>query len=318
MNRAGLLAAILGVACGKSPSLDRDRAAALFTEVEVATAPGLSGLAADETGALWTVAERAARAYRIVLDANLRPAIETFPIEGMPAGTDLEGIAVLGGGRFALGTEGHDDGVATVLVAERRGAALAVTGSITLPEREVGIPLAKNHGAEGVCGAGDTIIAAIEGAGEEGGRRWAPVLRIAAGAIVRTSGAASDDVRGATMMRTHRMWLTTRTGKLSGLDCRIAADGAVLGWAIERHFEVTRVLRFALPPPGAGAATGDITPTIALDLDPVLNGQLNLEGIAVLPDGRIVAVVDNQWKTITGPSELLVFRPDAVRGTDTR
>ena len=305
MHRAALVALVaagLGAACGKSPSLDRDRAAALFTEVEVATAPGLSGLAADETGALWTVAERAARAYRIVLDANLRPAIETLPVEGMPAGTDLEGIAVLGGGRFALGTEGHDDGVATVLVAERRGAALAVTGSITLPEREVGIPLAKNHGTEGVCGAGDTIIAAIEGAGEEGGRRWAPVLRIAAGAVVRT----------------HRMWLTTRTGKLSGLDCRIAADGAVLGWAIERHFEVTRVLRFALPPPGADPATGDITPTIALDLGPVLNSQLNLEGIAVLPDGRVVAVVDNQWKTITGPSELLVFRPDAVRGTDAR
>jgi hypothetical protein len=33
----------------------------------------------------------------------------------------------------------------------------------------------------------------------------------------------------------------------------------------------------------------------------------------VLPDGRVVTVVDNQWKTITGPSELLVFRADAVR-----
>ncbi|HWU87895.1 MAG TPA: esterase-like activity of phytase family protein, partial [Kofleriaceae bacterium] len=287
-------------ACGKSPGIDRDRAAALFTEVEVATAPGLSGLAADDDGGLWTIAERDARAYRIVLDGSLRPAIETFTVEGVPADTDLEGIAVLGGDRFALGTEGHDDGTATVLVAERRGATLAVTRSIALPERAVGIHLKANQGAEGVCGAGDTIIAAIEGAGEEGGRRWAPVLRIAAGAIART----------------HRLWLTTRTGKISGLDCRIAADGAVDGWAIERHFEVTRLLRFALPPPGRGP--DDVTPTVALDLGAVLNGKLNLEGIAVLPDGRVVAVVDNQWKTITGPSELLVFRPDAVRGTDIR
>ena len=301
MTRAGLLAAILGAACGKGPSLDRERAAALFTEVEVATAPGLSGLAADDAGALWTIAERDARAYRIVLDATLHPLIEAFPVEGIPADTDLEGIAVLGGGRFALGTEGHDDGVATVLLAERRGASLAVTGSIALPARAVGIPLEKNQGAEGVCGAGTTIIAAIEGAGEEGGRRWAPVVRIADGAIARA----------------HRLWLTTRTGKVSGLDCRISADGAVEAWAIERHFEVTRLLRFALPPPGAGA--DDVTPTMALDLGPVLNGKLNLEGIAVLPDGRVVAVIDNQYKRIDPPrSELLVFRPDAVRGADTR
>jgi hypothetical protein len=212
----------------------------------------------------------------------------------MPAGTDLEGIAALGGGRFALGTEGHDDGVATVLLAERRGTALAITGSIALPERAVGIPLKANHGAEGVCGAGDTIIVAIEGAGEEGGKRWAPVLRVAAGAPTRS----------------HRLWLTSQTGKLSGLDCTIAADGTAAIWAIERHFEVTRLLRFTLPP-GEGAA--DVTPTIALDLGPVLNSKLNLEGIAVLPDGRVVAVVDNQWKTITGPSELLVFQPDAVK-----
>lgn len=293
---AALAGAVLaGAACGKSPSLDRERAAALFTEVEVGTAPGLSGLAADEAGALWTVAERAATAYRIVLDASLRPTLEALPVQGLPAGIDLEGIAVLGGGRFALGTEGHDDGVATVLLAERRGTALAVTGSIALPERAVGIPLKANQGAEGVCGAGDTIIAAIEGAGEAGGKRWAPVLRIA----------------GGTVARSYRLWLTSKTGKLSGLDCTIAADGTAAVWAIERHFEVTRLLRFTLPPPGAGAA--DVTPTIALDLGPVLNGKLNLEGIAVLPDGRVVAVVDNQWKTITGPSELLVFRPDAVK-----
>jgi len=39
-----------------------------------------------------------------------------------------------------------------------------------------------------------------------------------------------------------------------------------------------------------------------------LRGALNLEGLARLPDGRVVAVVDNQYRTITGPDELLVFR----------
>ena len=303
-----IAAGALGPACrrskGSGPGIDRERAAALFTEVPVATAPGLSGLAADAGGALWTVAERDARAYRIVLDASLRPAIEEFRVEGVLVGFDLEGIAWLGEGRFALGTEGQDDGTATVLLAERRGAALAVTGSIALPASAVGIRLTKNQGAEGVCGAGATIIAAIEGAGEDGGRRWAPVVRISDGAIART----------------YRVWLTTPTGKLSGLDCRVAADGAADVWAIERHFEVTRLLRFALPAASAGAgADSDVTPTVALDLGPVLNGKLNLEGIAVLPDGRVVAVIDNQYTSIDPPeSELLVFRPEAVRGSDAR
>jgi len=292
---AAVLAAVLaGGGCGKRAEIDRERAAALFTEVTVDTAPGLSGLAVDEAGRLWTIAERDEKAYRITLDAALRPAVELFPVEGAPPDVDLEGIATLGGDRFALGTEGHDDGLATVLVAERRGAALAVTRTIELPARSVGIPLKANEGAEGICGAGDTIIAAIEGAGTTDGRRWAPVLRITGGAIVRT----------------HRVWLTTATGKISGLDCTIAPDGTVAAWAVERHFEVTRLLRFTLPPPGTGA--DEITPTVALDLGPILHGRLNLEGIAQLPDGRIVAVVDNQWRTITGPSELLVFRPDAV------
>jgi hypothetical protein len=31
------------------------------------------------------------------------------------------------------------------------------------------------------------------------------------------------------------------------------------------------------------------------------------------PGGRVIAIVDNQWKTITGPNELVIFRPDAVK-----
>lgn len=295
--RAALLAAAAvaaAAACGKPPALDAARAAELFTEVPVDTAPGLSGLALDEAGALWTVAERASRAYRITLDAALRPTVEAFPVEGLPEGNDLESVAVLGGGRFALGTEGRLDGVATVLVAERRGGALAVVRELRLTAADIGIPIIENHGAEGVCGAGDTIVAAIEEVGADAGRRWAPVVRIAGGAVART----------------HRVWLTTATGKLSGLDCEPRPDGSIVAWAVERHFEVTKLLRFTLPPLGAGPA--DLTPEVLLDLGPVLRGSLNLEGVAHLPDGRLVAVVDNQWKTITGPSLLLVFRPGAT------
>lgn len=299
----GLCSAV-AAGCGKPPAIDRQKAVGVFVEVPVATGPGLSGLAADASGSYWTVAEREAAVYRITLDDALVPKVETLPVHGVPAGTDLEGIAVLAEGaggvtRFALGTEGQLAGRAAVLVAERTSDGLTVSSTIGLPESVVGIPLQGNQGAEGVCGAGEVIFAAIEGAGagagERAGKRWAPVVRIVAGKPERT----------------YRVWLTSDVGKLSGLDCRIGADGTASVMAIERHFAVTKVLRFSL------AAQADITPEVALDLGPILRSGLNLEGIAWLDAGphagQVAAAVDNQWRTITGPSELLVFEPGALR-----
>jgi hypothetical protein len=292
VNRVVL--ALLVIGC-RGSSVDKERAAELFTRIPLATAPGLSGLATDDQGALWTISERGERAYRITLDAADRPTLETFTVEGRDLkDLDLEAMAVLGGGKFALGTEGRVPGVATVLLAERRGGALVITSDIVLSNADVGIEMAANHGAEGLCGAGDTVIAAIEGAGGTGpDARWAPIIRIAAGKIVRA----------------HRLALTTATGKISALDCTIAADGTINAWAIERHFEVTKIVTFTIPPLGQGDEM--LKPTVVLDLGTVLNSRLNLEGIARLPDGRLVAVVDNQWKTLNGNSELLVFRATA-------
>ena len=292
MNR--LVIALLLVGC-RGSSVDKARAAELFTRIPLATAPGLSGLATDAQGALWTISERGERAYKVTLDAADKPTLEAFTVEGRDLkDLDLEAMAVLGDGKFAIGTEGRRAGVATVLLADRRATALVISSEILLSNADVGIEMAMNHGAEGVCGAGDTIIAAIEGAGGTGpDARWAPVVRIEAGKIVRT----------------HRLALTTATGKISALDCTIASDGTVSAWAIERHFEVTKIVTFTIPPLGQGDQM--LKPTVVLDLGEVLNSRLNLEGIARLPDGRLVAVVDNQWKTLNGNSELLVFRASA-------
>lgn len=273
-------------ACGRD--VDHPRSEPPYVERILATEPGLSGLAIDDAGALWTVAERSDMAYRITLDAALRPTLQPFPVRGVPEGFDLEGIAVLGAGQFAIGTEGRLAGVATILRAEQRGDALVVSGEITISESAAGIQLEPNHGAEGVCGSGAQIIAVLETAGTEHGRRWAPLLRIVDGTVAST----------------HRVWLTSATGKLSGLDCVIDSDGTVHAWAIERHFEVTKLLGFTLAP----ATTAPITPIVLRDLAPVLQGKYNLEGIARLPDGRLATVTDNQWRTIEGPSRLLVFR----------
>jgi hypothetical protein len=285
--RCGWLLVAL-VACGKD--IDREQARSLFDEVKLDTKPGLSGLAVDDTGALWTIAERDAAAYRIVM-TGLSPKLETFAVTNLPDGLDLEGIGWLGENRFALGTEGRVAGIATVLLAEVHGAEMQVTQTITLPASRIGLAIAANHGAEGICGAAATVLAAIEETGTQGDRRWAPIVRIA----------------GDQITRVNRLWLTTRTGKISGLDCTIDKDGTAHVIAIERHFEVTKLLRFDLPD-----TDGDITPTEVLDLGPVLHSRLNLEGIAETK-GTVYAVVDNQWKTLQGPSLLLVFKPGVVK-----
>jgi len=213
---------LLLAACGR----EREAAARLFDEIKLDTAPGLSGLAVDATGGMWTMGEREHRAYRISLDASNHPTLETYEVEGTPASFDLEGIAWLGGDQFALGTEGKVAGIATVLLAERRADSLVVTSTIELPAERLGVALPANHGAEGVCGAGTSIMVAIEGVGVASGKRFAPIVRISDGQITAV----------------HRLWLTTRTGKLSALDCSIGADGTAQLLAVERHFEVTKLL----------------------------------------------------------------------------
>jgi len=286
------LAAVAGlaalVACGsRGPGIDRERAAATFTRVAIDTRGdhGLSGLAVDAGGTMWTVAERGAVALAITLDGDRATAVR-YPVRGVPADEDLEAVAIAADGLW-VGTEGRERGVARVFHLVRQGDALVATGApIELRQAEVGVEIGANHGAEGVCGAGDVVAIALETAGGSGAQRWAPIVSV--------------DVAGGAR-RVQRVALTTTTGKLSALDCW--RDGArTWAVAVERHFAVTRLLRFEL-----GGADATITPEVLLDLGPILRGSLNLEGLVRLPDGRLVAVVDNQYRTITGPDELLVF-----------
>jgi len=285
--------ALAVAACGKTRAVDAEAAAATFDRITLETGGvhGLSGLAVDGAGALWTVAERGRAAFRVELDGGRVASIARVPVEGVPDGEDLEAIGVAGGDRFWVGTEGRQAGVARVYALRHDGAALRVIETAELTAADTELAIGANHGAEGLCVAGDQVVVAIETAAK-GPDRWAPVVTL-------TPGQPRV---------LHRLHLTTATGKLSGLDCW--RDGEVVrAIAIERHFEVTRVLAFDLPPTG-----GDIIPSVLIDLAPVLRGALNLEGIARLPDGRVVAVVDNQYDRITGPDELLVLRPDRLAG----
>jgi hypothetical protein len=293
------LLTISSVNCGRSrpPAPPSDR----FDAIVVDTKPGLSGLAVNDQGTLFSIAERDRFAYAITLgktrDSRAPALVTELPIVGLAEdptlnGLDTEGIAWLGGNLFAFALEGQDTPAAAVAWAELRGSAMQITRMVKLSNDDLGIELTKNHGAEGICGSGDTVFVALENwrnQTESDGSvtRWTPIARLRDGSI------------GITWVK-----LQSKKGKLSSLDCTTNSDGVTHFWAIERHYETSLVEEFSLP----AMMPHDIEPKITLDLSAAIAGRRNLEGIAQMPDGQIVIAVDNQGNHANGPSELLLVK----------
>lgn len=276
---------VLLVACGSKADDRASRAKGTFHEIVIPTPPGLSGLAADDRDHLYAVPERNRDFVELTLDGK----VTLHPMIGFPPDVDTEGLAWLGGNHFAISTEGQEAATASVIYADLVDGKLVAGKTRTLSDAELGVTLTGNHGAEGACGSGDDVLVAIESVGHmPDGKRWAPVARIHAGTTVTVS----------------KVVLTSDVGKLSALDCKLDPDGTAHVWSIERHYGVSKILHFDVP-----VAATTITPQVKLDLAPILEDSLNLEGIVQLSDGRLVAINDNQGKTIDGPSELVIFEP---------
>jgi hypothetical protein len=253
---------------------------------------GLSGAATDTRDVLWMVPER----RHVLIEHG--DAARVWPLEGVPdEGLDLESLAWLGmhdgRERFAVGTEGVcERNTHAILVVERQGEAFSVIETMRLsldlwPETVC----IDGHGIEGLCAAtgpqGEVhLVAAIEHPERDAEkRRFAPL------------GVRGPDGRWSAQ----RVALTSETGKIAALECRLVGHGIEV-WAVERHFETSRLVRFVVPRDGA---TGLITPVVALDLvQHTDGGRRNFEGLIVAGD-RVQVLVDNQWRTITGPNEIL-------------
>ena len=248
------------------------------------TAHGLSGLSVADDGALWTVAERARTAYRIVLDGDQVASIEPIAIDGVPDELDLESIEAASDTVFLLGTEGNGTAAAQVWIADRAGGRMVARATPTSVDPATHV-IDPNHGVEGICGDEQTGAVALETVIDEGGRRLGQV-----------------DLRRDGAVTAQRVVMTSETGKIAGIDCEVAADRVDV-LAIERHFEVTRIIRFTL----RGEA-GPVPAEVVRDLADLAKGR-NFEGLARLPDGRIALVTDNQWKRIEGPSQLVLLPP---------
>lgn len=303
------LAAVGLAACPpRPPPVPKDLAAHGVHRIRLDTgdAHGLSGLTVTPDGAVWTVAERSYAAFRIELDLAQAPpvvrAIRRWPVTGLPRGEELESLGTLADGSLLAGTEGPT-------LHRVRAYRLVVAGDhleaqsppLTIGADVLGVDAGGNHGIEGACAVPGLELLGLEEAGRDAEGRWAPLVVVTEGGAPGSAPAAPPVVR--------HLRLTTETGKISALDCWRDGD-RVRVVAIERHFSVTRILGFDLA--GDGRGDGPITPAVLRDLSPVLRGSLNLEGLVRLPDGHLLAVVDNQYGRITGPDELIWFadRPD--------
>ncbi len=245
-------------------------------------AVGISGSCWDGNSR-WLVAERNSHLLRI--DSNNK--IESFLLEGIPPEHDLEGLAC-DADTFYISTESDTVGRTEdrVLVVEIIQGIGRVIDTLVLPypaPMKAGV----NQGLEGLCLAGDWLIAAGEILRtNDAGVRQAPILR-------RKLGESDTFL--------HWVNLTSRTGKISGLDCR-ERGGIIEVFAVERHYEVSRVLQFELGDAPSKAQT-------VLDLAHLVRESENFESIVVDDRGRVWLSNDNQYKTITGPSEETVLEP---------
>lgn len=274
------------LACAAPPKVQSGSPAVLVSIP--ARASGLSGVAVDEGGASWAVAERDHVLVPLTIAKQDATPGAPVPVTQVPAGLDLEALAFLPDGRVAFGTERHvaDRSSDLLLFARRQGDSFVVEESVPFLYAPWSLTVEDNRGIEALCAAGDSLLVGIEQVIDEPGRRVAPLALLDA------------QTRAVTA---YRLVLTSPSGKLSALTCWRDGAGALHAYGIERHYGVSRVLHFTVP-----STPGEITPTIVYDLATELQSPPNFEGIARLRGGRLFLISDNS----SGGDTFGVFLPE--------
>ena len=237
---------------------------------------GLSGLTRGaDPSTFFAIPERDPVVF-VIREASSELSITgTLTVAGVPPGLDTEAITRIDDDTFAMGTEStaERDGD-LVLLARRRGDRIEVQHKLHLPYAIFGFTPEENRGIEGVCAAGGLLLAAVETPIEHGKKRYVPLARTATGSATWTA---------------FKVPLSSDSGKAAGMDCRVRG-GQLEVFLIERHYEVSRVLRFTVPMTGPGRI---LTATVARDLDPAFTKNPNFEGLA-LTEGGVFLLSDNQ------------------------
>ncbi|MDP2312941.1 MAG: esterase-like activity of phytase family protein [Pseudomonadota bacterium] len=302
MRTTFLLASLLlGCRQPPAPTVSSD------PRVTVSTLPvsllGLSGLTVDDTGRLWSVLERTPALVPLRLDgAHVVQDGEPLPIGRWLPNVDAESIAWVGRGpagegQFVLGAEPRfvgaraEDKLVRVDVRDDAAAVRPVGGVVDVVYAPFQTRGEANRGLEGVAVTPAALYAAAETVllPATGGRE-APLWRIA-----RTDEAVT----------TARLRLTSETGKISDLAARETGDTTRI-LAIERHYGVSSLV-VAEVTWGTADVPSTATARVVRDLAGVLAPVPNLEGLAWLPDGRVVLVADNDSGEAPGLVTVLVI-----------
>jgi hypothetical protein len=212
-------------------------------------------------------------------------------IEGVADGIDIESIAAMDG-KLAFGTEVRIDDRASdkILIASSGPKGARIESELLFSYEPYGIRAEENRGVEGLCFADGRLIAAAEQVIEKDGR-WAAVQ--------------SYDFKEKRWTQ-YRVRLTTDTGKIAGLACKKTATAREV-FAIERHYSVSRILRFTLP---LLDTRRDVEPELLMDLAEMYQAEIpNFEGIAVHDDGRLVLISDNDYAGKQGPTHIILVKP---------
>ncbi len=286
------LAALLLLAfagCTKREPRGPGRVVTLDSEVA-----GLSGLTSDEHGAFWAPGEDGDSVLRI------DPAtfgVTRYSVVGAPPGTDLEAMAWVDGTRFLLGTETQQKDRLSDLLLEGRleGGRFRVTRVGQLDYARWQLTAPDNRGIEGICHVDGLFVLATELVERQRKRRWAPV------------GVFDPKTQSWTA---HRVELTTGTGKLAALSCKLVGE-SIVALAVERHYGVSRLLRFRVP---RGPEAQWIEPTLAADLSALVSPLPNFEGLLWMEDGSALLLTDNKNRGITRePSRLYEVPSSAIQ-----
>lgn len=255
---------------------------------------GLSGLTVDPSSTFWTVPETERILVPMVREGAM-PRLREKPIEivGVDQSLDIESIAAVSNTEFVVGTEGPGSRSSDKLFwLKLQGGNARVVKTVNVDYGLWGIEGTHNEGIEGLCYSKGQLVVAVEPVFVAEGERYAPIARYQI---------------AAKKWYPARLALTSKSGKISALDCRMNQDNALTVFAIERHYGIARLLSFTLPTntPAAGPLT-TLLPRVERDIAKLVKPLPNFEGIA--QHGKdFFLVTDNDHSGIIGPAFLLKF-----------
>lgn len=267
---------------------------------------GASGLTGGPDGQLAGVLERAPG----LLWKEPGGPLELLPLSGVPSGLDLESITywepVTGGmpppggaiaapnagpRRWVLGTERHEARTDDLLIyVETEGRAARVTGVERVDYAANHLEVESNQGIEALCAVGSELLLFIERTVEDERGRVTPIVWFRPGVGVRS-------VRSLEM--------TTKTGRISDVDCRPTPEGGAEVWAIERHYGVSRIISFVVPASEEGPIHAELELNLARHFPLPLP---NFEGLSRAADGSLWLLSDNDPPSTSGLRPTLLLR----------